>query len=125
MTIPDSVFDAGLDKIATGNKVTFCSAEPANYAGIAAVALVSNVITAGDGNGDWVIANGDTSGRKLTLGEQANMTPSGNGTVLFLAIDDGAELLATSPVTSQAVLTTETWNSPAVKVLELRDPSYA
>jgi len=109
----DAVFDAALAKIATGTKLTFCSAEPANYAGIAAVKLADVTVTAGDGNGDYTIADGPVSGRKVTVGAQTGMTPSANGTIIYACVDDGTTLLAGTSVTSQAVTTAQTWDSPA------------
>lgn len=117
----NDVLDAALDKVATCTHLTFCSSQPANYAGIAAVALASATLTAGDGNGDYVIAD-DTSGRKLTVGAQTGMTPSANGTVTYAVLDDGTTLLAATTVTSQAVTTSQTWNSPAFKIA-IADPS--
>lgn len=119
--LADAVLDAALAKVATCTKLTFCSSQPANYAGIAAVKLVDVTLTAGDGNGDYVIAD-DTSGRKLTVGAQTGMTPSANGTVTYAVLDDGATLLAATTVTSQAVTTAQTWNSPAFKI-SIADPS--
>lgn len=118
----NDVLDAALDKIATCVNLTFCSAQPANYAGIAAVKLAAVVLTAGDGNGDYVIADGDTSGRKITVGAQTSMTPTGNGTVTYAVLDDGVTLLAATTVTSQAVTTSQTWDSPAFDI-EIADPS--
>ena len=117
----NDVLDAALDEVATADDLHFCSAQPANYAGIAAVSLASVALTAGDGNGDYVIAD-DTSGRKVTVGAQSDMTPSGDGTVLWATLDDGTTLLAVTSVTSQAVLTTQTWNSPAFKI-GIADPT--
>jgi hypothetical protein len=117
----NDVLDAALDKIATCTHLTFCSSQPANYAGIAAVSLASATLTAGDGNGDYVVAD-DTSGRKVTIGAQTGMTPSANGTVTYAVLDDGSTLLAATTVTSQAVTTAQTWNSPAFK-MAIADPS--
>lgn len=117
----NDVLDAALDKIATCTHLTFCSSQPANYAAISGVALAAVTLTAGDGNGDYAIAD-DTSGRKLTIGAQTGMTPSGNGTVTYAVLDDGTTLLAATTVTSQAVTTSQTWNSPAFKVA-IADPS--
>lgn len=118
----DAVFDAAIDKIATSTKLTFCSSEPANYAGIAAVKLADVTVTAGIGNGDFTKADGDVSGRKITVLAQTGMTPSSNGTVTYAALDDGSTLLAGTTVTSQAVTTSQTWNSPAFD-LEFTDPT--
>lgn len=118
----NDVLDAALDKIATCTHLTFCSSQPANYAGIAAVTLAAATLTAGDGNGDYVVAEGDVSGRKVTVGAQTGMTPSANGTVTYAVLDDGTTLLAATTVTSQAVTTSQTWNSPAFDI-EITDPS--
>ena len=117
----DDVIDAALDKIATCTHLTFCSTQPANYAGISAVALAAATLSAGDGNGDYVVAD-DTSGRKVTVGAQTGMTPSADGTVTYAVLDDGTTLLAATTVTSQAVTTSQTWNSPAFKI-GIADPS--
>jgi len=117
----NDVLDAALDKVATCVTLTFCSTQPANYAGIAAVALAESTLTAGDGNGDYVVAD-DTSGRKVTVGAQTAMTPSADGTVTYAVLDDGTTLLAATTVTSQAVTTAQTWNSPAFKI-GIADPS--
>jgi hypothetical protein len=119
--LDNAVLDAALAKVATSVKLYFCSSQPANHAGISAVKLAEADLTAGDGNGDYVIAD-DTSGRKLTVGAQTGMTPSGNGTVTYAVLDDGTTLLAATTVTSQAVTTSQTWNSPAFKIA-IADPS--
>lgn len=118
----NETFDAALAKIATSVTLTFCSAQPANKAGIAAVALASATLTAGAGNGDYTIADGDTSGRKLTTAAQTGMTPSGNGTVIYAAWDDGTTMLYGTSTTSQAVTTSQTWDSPAIDI-EFTDPT--
>jgi len=114
--IDDSVLDAALDKIATGTHLVFCSAEPANYAGISAVTLASVTID----SGDYTKAN-DTSGRKITVAAQTGITPSANGTVTHAVIDDGTTLLACSTTTSQAVVTTDTIDTAAI-VFNVKDP---
>lgn len=119
--LADAVLDAALAKVATSTHLTFCSSQPANYAGIAAVKLASATLTAGDGNGDYVIED-NTSGRKVTIGAQTGMTPSANGTVTYAVLDDGTTLLAATTVTSQAVTTSQTWNSPAFKI-GISDPN--
>jgi hypothetical protein len=118
----DAVMDAAMTKVATCIKLTFCSSQPANYAGIAAVKLADVTVTAGDGNGDYTIAD-DTTGRKITVLAQTGMTPSSNGTVTYAVLDDGSVLQAATTVTSQAVTTAQTWNSPAFKMFGIADPA--
>lgn len=119
--IDSSVMDAALDKIATATTAVFCSAEPANYAGIAAVALITKT---GLTSGSYTKATGSTSNaRKVTLAAQTGMTPSANGTVTHVALHDGSTLLAVNTVTSQAVTTSQTWNSPAIVVWDIGQPT--
>lgn len=119
--LADAVLDAATAKVATCTHLTFCSSQPAAYANIAGVALISATLTAGLGNGSYTAAD-DASGRKVTIAAQTGMTPSGNGTVTYAVLDDGATLLAATTVTSQAVTTAQTWNSPAFKIA-IADPT--
>ena len=119
--LDDSVLDAALTLLATSTHLTFCSTQPADYEGIAAVTLAAATLTAGDGQGDYVIAD-HTSGRKLTVGAQTGMVPSADGTITYATLDDGTTLLAATPVTSQAVTTLQSWDSPAF-IIALPDPA--
>ena len=116
-SVDTSVQDAALNKLATGTHWTFCSAQPANYAGISAVMLITKTVTAGGGNGFYTLAQGDAGAgsRKVTMAAQTSMTPSANGTVTYACIDDGSLLLGCTTVTSQAVTTAQSWNSPTFK----------
>lgn len=120
--VADSVLDAGLAKIATATRMVACSTQPANFAGIAAVALADVTMTAGAGNGDYVLANGDTSGRKLTVQAQSAVPVDANGTFAHVAFDDGAELLYVTTGTSQVLTAGNTCNFPAFDI-EIADPS--
>lgn len=111
--IDDSVLDAAIDKLATATRLTVLSAEPANFAGIAAVMLADVVMTAGIGNGDYTKANGDTNGRKLTVAQQAAIPIDASGTATHIAYDDGATLLGVTTCTSQALTAGGTVTVPA------------
>lgn len=119
--IEDVFIDAMLDKIATCVTMTVCSAEPANQAGIAAVALASVVLTAGDGNGDYVIANGDVSGRKVTVQQQSNIPITASGNATHIVLDDGVNIVVTT-CTSQALTSGGTVTVPAFDD-EVADPA--
>lgn len=97
----------------------FCSAEPANYAGIAAVSLITKT---GLTPASFTNADGDISGRKLMLNAITGMVPSANGTVSWLALHNGVTLLAKTQVTAQAVTTAQIWDSTALRVMEVKDP---
>ena len=117
----DAVLDAALAKIATCTRMVVCSAEPANFAGIAAVALADVVLTAGDGNGDYVIAD-HTSGRKVTVGAQSAVTVDTTGTATHVCFDDGTTLLQVTTCTSQALTAANTVNVPAY-LISVADPT--
>lgn len=109
----NDVYDAGLAEFATAVTQTVCSGEPANFAGIAAVALADVTLTAGDGNGDYTIADGDTSGRKVTIAQQADVPIDATGTATHVAYDDGATLQGVTTCASQALTSGGTVTVPA------------
>lgn len=119
---PNSTIDAMLAEIATATRLVVCSGEPANFAGIAAVALADVTLTAGDGNGDYTIADGDTSGRKITIAQQADIPIDSTGTATHVTLDDGTDLIYVTTCTSQALTSGGTVTAPAWDV-EVADPT--
>jgi|SRR5208337_3362131 len=119
-----TVFQAAANVI-KGNATTliFTSAQPGGnaYANIAAVALITN--------GSMTTANftytdlGAANGVQLAVSAVANMTPSANGTVVYACLTNGSSIFyAGTTVTSQAVTTAQTWNSPAFNIT-IADPT--
>lgn len=121
-SVADAVLDAALAKIATCTRLVVCSGQPANFAGIAAVALADVVLTAGDGNGDYVIGDGTTSGRKVTVQQQAAIPIDASGTATHVSLDDGTTLLDVTTCTSQGLTSGGTVTCPAYKA-EFADPT--
>lgn len=105
----DSVLDAALDKIATATRMTVTSAQPANFAGIAAVALADVTI---DGT-DFTKSNGDVSGRKTTVAAQAGVPIDATGTANTVCLDDGTTLLHCTTMPAQVVTAGNTANIAA------------
>lgn len=120
--VTDEALDAMLADIATSTRLVVCSGQPANFAGIAAVALADVTMTAGHGNGDYTIANGDTNGRKLTVAQQAAVPIDSSGTATHVSLDDGSELRYVTTCTSQALTSGGTVTVPAWDI-EVADPS--
>jgi hypothetical protein len=119
----DSVPDTMLAKIATATRLVVTSAEPANFAGIAAVTLGSYVMTAGLGGGDYsAAANGDTSGRKVTVGAQSGNNASASGTATHVCLDDGTTLLYVTTCPSVATNSGQPFNVAAWDI-EILDPT--
>jgi hypothetical protein len=121
---PDAVLDVVLDDIAESDRLFVCSDQPANYAGIAAVALADVVLTPGDGNGDFTIANGDTNGRKLTVAAQSDFEVDTTGDADHIVLADVAnttlKYVTTCP--SQTVTDGNTVSTAAFDI-EIADPS--
>lgn len=118
----DRTLDAMRDEIATCDRLVVCSAEPANFAGIAAVLLASVVLTAGDGGGDYVIGNGDTNGRKLATLMQSAISITNTGTATHVSLNNGSILKYVKTCTSQALTSGGTVTVPEWDI-EIADPT--
>jgi len=116
--VSDDVLDAALTEIATSTTQTVCSAEPANYAGIAAVTLAASTVA----GGDFTIADGTTSGRKTTVAEQAGVSISASGDATHVALDDGTTLQYVTTAPTQTLTSGGTVTVAAYSV-EIADPA--
>lgn len=111
-----TVYDAALNVIKNGaTNLIFCSADPTNYAGIAAVKIVEKTgLTSSNYTGPATDAG---AGRKLTVNAVTGMTPLSNNTVIYAVLTNGSSILyCGTTVTSQAVTTSQSWNSPAFDI---------
>jgi len=117
----DAYMDAMLSLIDDATTMYVCSGQPANYAGIAAVSLADVTLTAGAGNGDYTLGNGDTNGRKLTVAQQSNVPIDTSGTATHVVLTDGTNIYVTT-CTSQALTSGGTVTVPAFDI-EVADPS--
>lgn len=117
-SVHDTVLDGALNIIDNATRMVVCSAEPANFAGIAAVAL-ADVVMAG---GDFTDANGDISGRKVTVAAKSAVPVDASGTATHVSLDDGTTLLYVTTCTSQALTSGNTVNIPAWDI-EFADPT--
>lgn len=118
---PDATIDSMFDYIDQSTIVHVCTAEPANYAGIAAVSLASAAMTA---DTDYTKANGDVSGRKVTMAAKNAVAVALSGTATHIALARVADstLRYVTTCTSQALTAGNTVNIPAWKV-EVGDPT--
>lgn len=90
--VSDGFMDGGLDDYIGSVTLSVCTAEPANQAAIAGLALATHTLT----GGDWSKADGDTSGRKATMAQQADISVTTTGTATHIAVDDGTDFAATT-----------------------------
>lgn len=117
----DVFIDGGLDRMDDCVTLTICTTEPANFAAIAALKLASVVLTAGAGNGDYTKANGDTSGRKLTIAQQLDLAITASGDAQHIVLDDGVNIYVTT-CTLQTLTSGGTVTVPAFDI-EIADPA--
>lgn len=118
---PDATIDSMFDYIDQCNIMHVCSAEPANYAGIAAVSLASVALTP---DTDFTKANGTTSGRKVTVAAKNAVSVSSSGTATHIAIARSTDstLRYVTTCTSQGLTSGNTVNIPAWEI-EVADPT--
>lgn len=118
-SIHDDVHDAALDKVATGVTLAVCSQEPTTHTeATSTYKLASTTIS----SGDFSKAAGDTSGRKVTIAEQEDITVDDSGDADHVAISDGTDLLLVTTATSQTLTSGNTVTVPSFDY-EIRDPS--
>ena len=118
--IADAVMDVALNKLATCTRQTVCSGQPANFAGIAAVTLAQKT---GLTSAAYTLADGTTSGRKVTIAAASALTVATSGTATHVSLDDGTTLLHVTTCTSQALTSGggNTVDIPAYVVDEIAD----
>ena len=118
-TIADAVFDAALNFLETnGTVVHITSADPTNWAGLAAVTLGNETECTYTGPADG------TSGRKTILDAITGGTVTGTGTATHFAITNGsnAVYIVQELNASQAVTSGNTFTLTA-STIQLSDPT--
>lgn len=121
-SVNDKVLDEALEYIRNNaDKMTVCSQEPTSYAEANDDYALASVSMSSD---DYELADGDTSGRKLTVAQKSGVTVDDTGTGNHVALLDTSNdrLLYVTTATSQSLtsgntMTFESWD------IELRDPS--
>jgi hypothetical protein len=112
----DAMLDAALGYVDDATLLTVCSAQPTTYAEASSTYKLADVaLTAGAGNGDFTLANGDTNGRKLTVAQQSAMDidSSGDSTHVALSISGSSTLLYVTTCATQALTAGGTVTVPA------------
>lgn len=123
--MPDATADTYLAKIATADAIRVCSTltTGSTYANVVSATLATTSMTTGLGNGDYTATN-DTSGRKVTMTQQSNVTIAAAGTANHVALVDSSAtaVIYITTCTSQALATGGTVTIPAWKV-NIQDPT--
>jgi len=119
---PDIVLDGPADVIDQADKMIACSAQPTTYTEAnATFALADAAMTP---NTDYVKANGDTNGRKVTVAAKPgiNVDTSGTATHVALVSVGDTTLRYVTTCTSQPLTSGNTVNFPAWDI-ETADPT--
>lgn len=124
----DDIMDAGLNVVVNNaDQLVVCAGQPSTYSdattddGSGGNALGETAI----GSGDFTLANGDTSGRKITAAAQSGISVDVSGTADHVAIVDDTNsrlLLVTTLSSSQSVSAGGTMDVDAFDE-ELEDPA--
>lgn len=109
----DDVMDASCDQVATANLMLVCSDQPTDRADALTLALADVALTPGDGNGDFTVANGDSSGRKVTVAQQASILVDTSGDATHVALVDDTRLILVNTCTLQTLTAGNTVTVPA------------
>ena len=117
--VDDSVPDAALNEIASSVEMYICTAEPTDRADAIALSLIAARAL---GPGDYTIADGDASGRKVTVAAQASIPLTGTGTADHVALCTATLLKHVTTATPQLLTSGGTVSTPAYDASEFEDP---
>lgn len=84
----DLGLDAALDWFGASTKMTVCSAQPTTYAEATSDYMLAEIVI---DSGDFAKADGDTSGRKVTVAQQADVTVTNTGDATHVALVSTAD----------------------------------
>lgn len=116
--VSDGFLDGGIDAIDGSTALNICTAEPTSIAECDSLSLIPAHTLAG---GDFTKANGDSSGRKVTVAQQADLNIDTSGTATHVAINDGTDFYVTTctgqVLTALGTVTVPEWD------IEFADPT--
>jgi len=105
----DAMLDAALSYISSNaTELYVCTAQPTDRANAIATALTGAATPSFTGP-----ANGDTSGRKLTVDQEPDISITGNGDATHIALCSGTLLLYVTTCTTQTLTSGGTVTVPA------------
>lgn len=117
----DSVQDAALNEIKdNATHICLCSSEPSDYTSAYATVMLARTTVS---SGDFTIAAGDVSGRKMTVAAKSAFSITNNGTLTHVALVDqnNTLLLLVTTATSQSLYAGNTVSTPAF-IISIPDP---
>jgi len=117
--VSDVVLDAALNIIAGANLMTACNNSVANRTDAVTTYALADIAMNG---ADYTNADGNASGRKVTIAQKTGVTVDANGTANHVALCNATLLLYATTATAQALTAgnTMTFNAWAI---EIADPT--
>ncbi len=117
--VSDAVLDGALDITAACTELYICTAEPTDRANAITLSLIAAHTLTG---GDFTKANGDTSGRKVTVAQQADLSITATGDATHIVLCTGTVMQVVTTCTTQTLTSGGTVTVPAFKQ-EIADPT--
>jgi hypothetical protein len=116
------MLDAAFDYLDQCNSMIVCSQQPTTYVEATSTYALADVAVTPDT--DFTKANGDTSGRKVTVAAKSSVTVDTSGTATHIALvrTTDSSLRYVTTCTSQALTAGNTVNIPAWDI-EIADAS--
>jgi len=94
-----AVLDGSLNLIATATRIVALSGQPADFVAADTGKLAEATLA----TGDFTLAAGDVSGRKVTIAAKSGLSVIAAGTADHIALLDGSSLLYVTTCPSQAL----------------------
>lgn len=120
---PDAMIDASLNYVAQSTRLFVCNAQPTTYTEASSTFALADVTLT---SGDFTVANGDTSGRKVTIAAKSGILIDTSGTANHIALASAGDttLRYVTTCTSQA-LTANGSNTCSTNAfdIEIADPT--
>jgi len=116
--VDDSVLDGALNVIDTCTEMFITDTEPSDRAAAIAASLIGTHTI----SGSMTIANGDTTGRKITTPAQTDVSITGDGDANHICMANGTTLLLVTTCTTQGLSSGGTVTIPAFSYTSL-DPT--
>lgn len=118
--VDDTVLDGALNIIKNGAVfMTVTPTQPVSAAAITGTAILAQSAMTST---DFTIANGDTSGRKVTVAAKSGLNIPNSNTATHVSLHSGSVLHYVTTCTSQALTSGNTVNIPTWKI-EIADPT--
>ena len=119
-SVHNDVLDAALDVIVTCVRLAVCSTEPTSVTeALTTYALSTHTLT----TGDFTIADGDASGRKVTVAQQASLPITATGVPQHVALLTTSILYLVTTCTGGALTSTDNTVTVPAFDAEIADPT--